>query len=78
MGDDTLPRCPITGKVCYTEAEAKAARRGLQASRIGKFSKYRCESAHLHPDKPWHVGHTIGRRNPKRNKRRPIIGPIGE
>lgn len=68
------PRCPVTGKVCYTRAEAKAARQSIQRVRVGRMSKYRCPDAHLHPDRPWHVGHTPA---PGRKRHR-VIGPIGE
>lgn len=76
MSDDR-PRCPVTGKVCYTQAAAKKARQGLQRLSVRPVSKYRCPSAHLHPEGAgiWHVGH-LPTNNGKR-ARRPIIGPIG-
>lgn len=77
MSHDDKPRCPTSGKVCYTEAEAKAARRGAQRFNVGRMEKYKCPDRHLHDDRPWHIGHALGPKARKRRKRGPVIGALG-
>lgn len=56
-----IPKCPVTGKHCYTNAAAKKAAAHARRQTLGaRISTYRCDDHDKHPEGAgrFHIGHS--------------------